>query len=90
MSDFINDDITYPLDPLLKLAIAHYQFEVIHPFRDGNGRTGRIFNIHILINKGLLDLPILFMSKYIIQNKSDYYSGLMGVSQRGDWKAWIL
>ena len=90
LSDFINDEITYPLDPLLKLAIAHYQFEVIHPFRDGNGRTGRIFNIHILINKGLLDLPILFMSKYIIQNKSDYYSGLMGVSQRGDWKAWIL
>lgn len=90
LSDFINDDITYPLDPLLKLAIAHYQFEVIHPFRDGNGRTGRIFNIHILINRGLLDLPILFMSKYIIQNKSDYYSGLMGVSQRGDWKAWIL
>jgi Fic family protein len=88
--DFVNDDITYKIDPLLKLAIAHFQFEAIHPFRDGNGRTGRIFNIHILINKGLLDLPILFLSKYIIQHKEDYYQGLMGVSQRGDWKSWIM
>lgn len=88
--DFVNDDDTYKIDPLIKLAIAHFQFEAIHPFRDGNGRTGRIFNIHILINKGLLDLPILFLSKYIIQHKEDYYKGLMGVSQRGDWKTWIM
>ena len=88
--DFVNDDITYKIDPLLKLAIAHFQFEAIHPFRDGNGRTGRIFNIHILINKGLLDLPILFLSKYIIQHKDGYYQGLMGVSQRGDWKSWFM
>ena len=88
--DFVNDDETYKIDPLIKLAIAHFQFEAIHPFRDGNGRTGRIFNIHILINKGLLDLPILFLSKYIIQHKEDYYQGLMGVSQRGDWKTWIM
>ena len=88
--DFVNDDITYKIDPLLKLAIAHFQFEAIHPFRDGNGRTGRIFNIHILINKGLLDLPILFLSKYIIQHKDDYYQGLMGVYQRGDWKSWFM
>ena len=88
--DFVNDDETYKIDPLIKLAIAHFQFEAIHPFKDGNGRTGRIFNIHILINKGLLDLPILFLSKYIIQHKEDYYQGLMGVSQRGDWKTWIM
>jgi Fic family protein len=88
--DFVNDDETYKIDPLIKLAIAHFQFEAIHPFRDGNGRAGRIFNIHILINKGLLDLPILFLSKYIIQHKEDYYQGLMGVSQSGDWKTWIM
>ena len=88
--DFVNDDETYKIDPLIKLAIAHFQFEAIHPFRDGNGRTGRIFNIHILINKGLLDLPILFLSKYIIQHKEDYYQGLMGVSQSGNWKTWIM
>lgn len=88
--EFVNDDETYKIDPLLKMAIAHFQFEAIHPFRDGNGRTGRIFNIHFLTSKGLLDLPILFLSRYIMDNKEDYYSGLMGVSQRGDWKAWIL
>lgn len=88
--DFVNDDGRYKIDPLLKMAIAHFQFEAIHPFRDGNGRTGRIFNIHFLTKKGLLDLPILFLSRYIMDNKDDYYSGLIGVSQRGDWKTWIL
>ena len=88
--DFVNDDERYKIDSLLKMAIAHFQFEAIHPFRDGNGRTGRIFNIHYLTKKGLLDLPILFLSRYIMDNKDDYYSGLMGVSQRGDWKTWIL
>jgi Fic family protein len=88
--DFVNDDEQYRIDHLLKMAIAHYQFEVIHPFRDGNGRTGRVFNIHYLTKKGLLDLPILFLSRYILNNKEEYYSGLMGVSQRGDWKTWIL
>jgi Fic family protein len=88
--DFVNDDEKYKIDPLIKMAIAHFQFEAIHPFRDGNGRTGRIFNIHFLTKKDLLDLPILFLSRYIMDNKDDYYSGLMGVSQRGDWKTWIL
>ena len=88
--DFVNNDDRYKIDPLLKMAIAHYQFEAIHPFRDGNGRTGRLFNIHYLTKKGLLDLPILFLSRYIIDNKNDYYSGLSGVSQRGDWKTWVL
>ena len=88
--NFLNDDKQYRIDHLLKMAIAHFQFEAIHPFRDGNGRSGRIFNIHYLTNKGLLDVPILFLSRYILDNKNDYYSGLMGVSQRGDWKAWLL
>jgi len=87
---FINDDKKYPIDPLIKMAIAHFQFEAIHPFRDGNGRTGRIFNIHYLCNKGLLDQPILYLSKYILEHKTDYYAGLSGVSQRGAWKNWIL
>ena len=88
--DFLNDDDTYKIDHLLKMIIGHYQFEAIHPFRDGNGRTGRIFNIHYLTNKGLLDLPILFLSRFIMENKDDYYSGLQGVSQRGDWNNWFI
>lgn len=87
---FLNDDKHYKIDQLLKMAIAHFQFEAIHPFRDGNGRTGRIFNIHYLTNKGLLDVPILFLSRYILDHKDDYYSSLMGVSQRGNWKNWLL
>lgn len=90
LADFVNDDDRYPVDPLVKMAIAHYQFEVIHPFRDGNGRTGRIFNINLLTQKGLLDLPILFLSRYIIDHKNDYYSLLAGVTQRGLWERWIL
>lgn len=87
---FINDDEQYRIDHLIKMSIAHYQFEAIHPFRDGNGRTGRIFNINYLTNKKLLDVPILFLSRYILDHKDDYYSGLMGVSQRGNWKDWLL
>ncbi len=90
LCNFLNDDEKYKLDPLLKMSIAHFQFEAIHPFRDGNGRTGRIFNIHYLTKKGLLDYPILFLSSYILEHKSDYYSGLSGVSQRGSWKKWLL
>lgn len=88
--NFVNDDLQFKIDPLLKMAIAHFQFEAIHPFRDGNGRTGRIFNISFLTNKGMLDLPILFLSRYILDHKDDYYAGIMGVSQRGDWKNWLL
>lgn len=72
------------------MAIGHFQFEAIHPFRDGNGRTGRIFNIHYLTYKGLLDYPILFMSRYIMENKENYYDGLSGITQRGNWKNWLL
>jgi len=88
--EFINDDKTHSIDPLVKLAIGHFQFEAIHPFRDGNGRTGRIFNIHILTKKGLLEYPILYLSKYIIDNKNDYYRLLQNVSQKGQWKGWII
>ena len=90
LAEFVNDDEKYPVDPLIKMAIAHYQFEVIHPFRDGNGRAGRIFNINILTQKGLLDLPILFLSRYIIDHKNDYYSNLASVTQRAMWERWIL
>ena len=88
--DFLNDDEQYKVDHLLKMAIAHYQYEAIHPFTDGNGRTGRILNINYLTKKGLLDTPILFLSRYILDHKEDYYQGLQGVSQRGDWRNWIL
>lgn len=88
--EFLNDDEKYQIDHLIKMAIGHFQFEAIHPFRDGNGRTGRIFNIHYLTSKGLLDYPILFLSRYILDHKDDYYSGLQGVTQRGNWNNWIL
>lgn len=87
---FVNDDNQFPVDHLLKMAIAHFQFEAIHPFRDGNGRAGRVFNIHYLTSKGLLDFPILYLSRYILDHKVDYYAGLEGVSQRGNWKDWLL
>jgi Fic family protein len=78
------------VDPLIKLAIIHYQFEAIHPFTDGNGRTGRILNILYLIEQGLLEIPILYLSRYIIENKNDYYTGLRRVTEDSDWKGWIL
>lgn len=88
--EFINDDQQFPIDPLIKMAMGHFQFEAIHPFRDGNGRAGRIFNIHLLTNKGLLEYPILYLSKYIINNKNEYYRNLQNVSQKGNWKDWII
>lgn len=88
--EFLNNDDDYNYDPLLKLAITHYQFEAIHPFNDGNGRTGRILNLLVLIKNGLLTTPILYLSKYIIQNKDEYYECLGGVTERKDWKSWIL
>lgn len=78
------------LDPLVIMAAAHYQFEAIHPFTDGNGRTGRILNSLLLIEKGLLDLPILYLSRYIIENRADYYRLLLGVTERQDWESWII
>ena len=88
--EFLNDDEKYPIDSLLKMIMAHYQFEAIHPLRDGNGRTGRILCILYLIQKHLLDLPILYLSAYILQNKDDYYWKLNGVTGTLLWKSWIL
>lgn len=88
--DFLNDEQSQPDDVLLKMCIAHYQFEVIHPFRDGNGRVGRIMNLHIITRHHQLDLPILYLSRYILEHKQDYYEYLAGVSQQGDWKSWFL
>ncbi|AFZ66969.1 Fic family protein [Deinococcus peraridilitoris] len=90
LEKFMNDDSISELDPLIKMAITHYQFEAIHPFSDGNGRTGRILNIIYLIDKGLLEIPVLYLSKYIIENKMDYYRGLKAVTEEGKWEDWII
>lgn len=78
------------IDPLIRMAVTHYQFEAIHPFSDGNGRTGRIVNSLFLIQEGLLTLPILYLSRYIIQNKADYYRLLLQVTREQNWEAWII
>ena len=78
------------LSPLIQLAVLHYQFESIHPFYDGNGRTGRILNILYLIMNGLIDIPILYLSSYIIKNKQDYYRLLNHTNKTGEWEDWIL
>lgn len=78
------------LDPLIKMAVMHYQFEAIHPFSDGNGRTGRIVNLLFLVEQGLMDIPVLFLSRYIIANRQDYYHGLRQVTEHQDWENWLL
>ena len=90
LEKFINDTHFSDLDPLVKMAIIHYQFESIHPFYDGNGRTGRIINILYLVLQGLLDIPILYLSRYITQHKAEYYQVLQGVRDNNDWEALIL
>jgi Fic family protein len=89
VEEFIHEDAD-GLDPLVKLALIHYQFEAIHPFTDGNGRTGRIINALYLVQKGLLEQPVLYLSKYIIENKADYYRLLRGVTEKGEWEPWVL
>lgn len=81
-----NDDV----DPLIKMAVMHYQFEAIHPFADGNGRTGRIINILYLLENNLLEIPILYLSKYILDNRRAYYNLLRSVTEHGEWKEWVL
>ena len=90
LEQYINDSSLDDNDPLVKMAIIHYQFEAIHPFYDGNGRTGRILNILYLILNDLLDLPILYLSSYIIRTKEDYYSLLTTVRTQNSWEEWIL
>jgi Fic family protein len=90
LDKFINDPTICDYDPLIKMAIIHYQFESIHPFYDGNGRTGRIMNILYLIIEKLQNLPILYLSNYIIQNKSDYYRLLQQIRDEENWEEWLL
>ena len=78
------------IDPLIRMAVAHYQFEAIHPFTDGNGRTGRILNLLMLVEQGLLKQPILYLSRYILGHRSEYYERLLAVTRNGDWEAWLL
>ena len=89
LEKYINEDFD-GIDPLIKLAIIHYQFESIHPFYDGNGRTGRIINILYLVLMELLDSPILYLSSYIIRNKSAYYKLLQEVRTSENWEEWIV
>lgn len=90
LTNFINDDSLSDMDYLVKMAIVHHQFESIHPFYDGNGRLGRIINILFLVSKQLLDYPTLYLSRYIIQNKADYYRLLQEVRDKNNWEDWIV
>jgi Fic family protein len=85
---FLHQDET--IDPLVRMAAAHYQFEAIHPFTDGNGRTGRVLNSLFLVEQGLLPLPILYLSRYIIAHKADYYRLLLAVTREGAWEPWLI
>lgn len=87
---FINEDGDDEYDPLIKMALIHFQFESIHPFYDGNGRTGRIVNILYLVLKGLLNIPVLYLSRYVIKNKREYYRLLQAVRDEGAWEEWVL
>ena len=90
LEQYFNDDTLSDADPLVKLAVLHFQFESIHPFYDGNGRTGRILNILYLVHTGLLPLPVLYLSRHVIQHKAAYYQHLQAVRTTGAWEPWIL
>ena len=90
LEKYINDPLMSNYDPIIKMAVIHFQFESIHPFYDGNGRTGRIINILYLVLNDLIDLPILYLSRYIIQHKADYYRLLQSVRTEDKWEEWIL
>jgi Fic family protein len=87
---FINESPGLAVDPLIKMCILHHQFESIHPFYDGNGRTGRILNVLYLVKEGLLDIPVLYLSRHIVGTKGDYYRLLQAVREEGAWEAWVL
>ncbi len=87
---FINDADRFPADPLIKMALIHHQFESIHPFYDGNGRTGRILNVLYLVKEGLLDVPVLYLSNHIVRTKTDYYRLLQTVREQDAWEEWVL
>ncbi len=87
---FINDDQASALDPLIKMALIHYQFEAVHPFADGNGRTGRIINALYLVQQGMLSQPVLYLSYYIVKYKAEYYQLLRGVTENNNWHDWVM
>jgi Fic family protein len=87
---FINDEALLDVDPLIKMALIHHQFESIHPFYDGNGRTGRIINVLYLVKQGLLEIPVLYMSRHIVRTKADYYRLLQEVRESDNWEEWVL
>lgn len=87
---FINDEAAFHADPLIKMALIHHQFESIHPFYDGNGRTGRIINVLYLVKQGLLDIPVIYLSRQIVRTKSDYYRLLQAVRDNDAWEAWVM
>jgi len=87
---FMNDPALFDADPLIKMALSHHQFESIHPFYDGNGRTGRILNVLYLVQQGLLDIPILYLSRHIVRRKDDYYRLLQTVRERDAWEEWVV
>jgi Fic family protein len=87
---FVNDERLFAADPLVKMALIHHQFESIHPFYDGNGRTGRIINVLYVVKEGLLESPVLYMSRHIIRTKAEYYRLLQDVRDRGAWEEWVL
>ena len=87
---FINDDALFDVDPLIKMALIHHQVESIHPFYDGNGRTGRILNVLYLVKEGLLDIPVLYLSSHIVRTKADYYRLLQAVRVDDAWEDWVL
>lgn len=87
---FINDGEHFAVDPLIRMALIHHQFESIHPFYDGNGRTGRILNVLYLVREGLLDVPVLYLSRHIVRTKADYYRLLQAVRDADAWEEWVL
>jgi Fic family protein len=87
---FVNEPGLFGADPLVKMALIHHQFETIHPFYDGNGRTGRILNVLYLVKEGLLDIPVLYLSSHIVRTKADYYRLLQAVREEDRWEEWVL
>ncbi|MFT4256445.1 MAG: Fic family protein [Pseudoxanthomonas sp.] len=87
---FVHDEPPFAADPLVKMALIHHQFESIHPFYDGNGRTGRIVNVLYLVKEGLLDIPVLYLSRHIVRTKPDYYRLLQAVRDDDAWEEWVL
>lgn len=90
LEKFLHDEPPFAVDPLIKMALVHHQFESIHPFYDGNGRTGRIINVLYLVKEGLLDIPVLYLSRHIVRTKPDYYRLLQAVREEDAWEEWVL